>query len=234
MAHFLLIHGASHGAWCWSKLVPRLERMGHTARAIDLPSHGDDETPPEAVTMPDYVAACTEALVEDTVLVGHSLGGLTITLAAARSPERVRTLVYLCAFVPPPGRPFADIRKGAITGDLQAAVSVDRDRGVSTVITERAGAVFYNDCAPEDVDFALPRLSPQPIAVLTEPLDFEPPATPRHYVVCGDDRVIRPDYQRAISADWPPGTVHEMNSGHSPFFSDPDTLADILDNIARP
>ena len=232
MAHFLLVHGASHGAWCWSKLLPHLETAGHTVRAIDLPSHGDDTTAPETVTMADYVATCVAALEPETILVGHSLGGLTVTLAAAQSAGRVRSIVYLCAFVPPSGQAFAEIRKGAITPDLQNIVTVDRERGVSTVDTLRAGPVFYSDCSAEDIAFATARLSPQPTSVLNEVLDFKPPTVPRHYIRCTQDRTVDPAYQCAISADWPEGTVHEIPSGHSPFFSHPARLAEILGKIA--
>ena len=92
--------------------------------------------------------------------------------------------------------------------------------------------MFYHDCAPDDVAFAVERLSPQPISVLAEVLDFEPPATPRHYIRCTEDRTVDPAYQNAISADWPEGTVHEIASGHSPFFSHPAKLAQILGEIA--
>lgn len=232
MAHFLLVHGASHGAWCWSKLLPHLEAAGHTARAIDLPSHGDDPTPPETVTMSDYVSACADALEKDTILVGHSLGGLTITLAAAKAPEKLRSLVYLCAFVPPSGQAFAEIRKGAITAELQSIVTVDRERGVSTVDPGRAGSVFYHDCTGQDVALAVARLSPQPIGLLGEVLNFTQPTVPRHYILCTEDRTVDPAYQRNISADWPEETVHEIASGHSPFFSHPGKLAGILGKIA--
>ena len=233
MADFLLIHGASHGAWCWSKLIPYLQAAGHTARAIDLPSHGDDPTPPETVSMDDYVAACTGALGHETILVGHSLGGLTITLAAARAPERVRSLVYLCAFVPPPGVAFAEIRRQAITPALAETLTIDRARGVSIPDPDKASAFFYHDCSPEDVAFASTHLSPQPISVTREVLDFTPPATDRHYIRCLDDRVIFPDYQDSISADWPAFRVHQIDCGHSPFFSDPARLAQILEGIAN-
>jgi pimeloyl-ACP methyl ester carboxylesterase len=234
MATFLLIHGASHGAWCWSKLIPHLEALGHEVRAIDLPGSGDDPTPPDRVTMTAYANAATGALTGDTILVGHSLGGLTITLAAHRAPEKVRALVYLCAFVPPPGQPFAEIRKNAITPALQGALITDRANGVSIPIEDKAGPVFYHDCTPEDVAFAVPRLTPQPIQPLLEPLLFDPPETPRHYIKCTEDRVIKPAYQRDITAGWPDHTVHEIECGHSPFFSDPDKLAEILDRIAKP
>ena len=51
MSDFLLIHGSCHGAWCWDDLIPELEALGHTARAIDLPSHGADKTPVAEVSL---------------------------------------------------------------------------------------------------------------------------------------------------------------------------------------
>lgn len=230
MAHFLLVHGASHGAWCWDRLGPLLEAMGHTVRAIDLPSHGDDPTPSESVTLGDYVSATLGALEADTVLVGHSLGGLSITLAAARAPEKIRALVYLCALVPVPGQSFADTRAASISPELSQALTVDREAGVSHVIPEKAADLFYHDCSEEDRAFAIARLSPQPIAVMNEDLDFSYPSVPYHYIRCLDDPVVMPSYQRAITKDW--SHVHQMSCGHSPFFADPDGLANILDRIA--
>lgn len=52
---YLLIHGANHGGWAWKKVVPLLLAQGHRVEAIDLPSHGDDKTTPEKVTLEDYV-----------------------------------------------------------------------------------------------------------------------------------------------------------------------------------
>ena len=34
---FVLVHGGFHGAWCWAKMIPEREKLGHTALAIDLP-----------------------------------------------------------------------------------------------------------------------------------------------------------------------------------------------------
>lgn len=62
MAEFLLIHGSCHGAWCWRDVIPELEALGHTARAIDLPSHGDDRTPIADVTLDLYRDAILEAI----------------------------------------------------------------------------------------------------------------------------------------------------------------------------
>ena len=92
MTDFGLVHGAYHGAWCWERLTPELERLGHRVFTVDLPAED-----PEAGAA-EYAAVAVTAFAdadEDLVLVGHSLGGLTIPLIAASRP--VRQLIFLAA-----------------------------------------------------------------------------------------------------------------------------------------
>src|SRR5690242_4856292 len=106
MATFVMAHGAWHGGWCWTKVVPLLERAGHAAIAPDLPGHGADTTPAREVTLQAYTdRVCQVALAqaEPVVLVGHSMGGLVISQAAEQCPEAMRTLVYITAFLLPNG-----------------------------------------------------------------------------------------------------------------------------------
>ena len=107
MAAFLLIHGAWHGGWCWERLVPELEARGHEVHAPALPGHGGDPAEPAGVSMDDYVeraASTLRAMPEPAIVVGHSMGGMVVSAAAQAEPERVRALVYLCAFLPGTGR----------------------------------------------------------------------------------------------------------------------------------
>lgn len=230
MARFLLIHGASHGAWCWERVTPLLEGRGHEVASIDLPGHGQDDTPRETVRLADYVAATVAALEPGTFLVGHSFGGFPITLAAAEAPEKISALIYLAALPPRPGQAFTAFRPDAISPELSAAQMADRAAGITTVIPEKAGPVFYSCCSEADRDWALARLTPQPIAVMTEPTEFVPPTLPSHYIRCTEDRVIFPEFQRAVSAAM--DHSYDMVTDHSPFLSDPAGLAGILDRIA--
>ena len=223
MARFLLVHGASHGAWCWSRVIPVLEDMGHMAKAVDLPGHGN-------VTLNDYRGAALAHLSPGAIVVGHSLGGLTVTLAAAARPADVHALVYLAAVVPAPGDRFVDIRPRAISPDVSKVT--ERVGAHSFVKADEASDVFYSDCAPSDVQFAKENLVPQPVSVMQEQLQFEPTEVPRHYIRCLTDRVVLPEYQKQVTADWPADTVHELHTGHSPFFSDPVGLCRHLDAIA--
>lgn len=238
MARFLLIHGSCHGAWCWRDVLPLLNRDGHEARAIDLPSHGADETPAARVTLDLYaraIAAAAEAWGGPVTLVGHSSGGYSIAAAAELAPERVARLVYLCAYVPVPGESMADRRRAAPRQPVLDAITVAPDRLTFSIRPERAGAVFYHDCPDEAVAYALPRLCPQPIAPQETVLELtdRSAALPRHYIRCEDDRTIPPEWQAHMSADWPPGTVSTLPTSHSPFFSAPAMLAERLIRIAQ-
>ena len=91
MTTFVLVHGASHGSWCWDKVVPLLEAEGHNAVTVDLPgnTYGEFDVPLCQVTLSsytDHVCKVLDQLDEPVVLVGHSLGGLTITQAAEARP----------------------------------------------------------------------------------------------------------------------------------------------------
>ena len=229
MAEFLFVHGASHGAGCWDRVLPLMREAGHQAHAIDLPGHGEDQTPRGEVRMADYLRAVRDATPKGTYLVGHSFGGYPITLAAAEGAPAA-ALIYLAALVPEPGKAFRDVRAGAINPQVGEAQIVDRDAGVAGTRPERAAPLFYPECSAEDQEFALARLTPQPLAVMTETVDFTPPSLPRHYIRCTEDRVVFPAYQQAVSANW--SSTFDMACGHSPFFSDPEELVGIFDRIA--
>ena len=91
MSQFLLVHGGFHGAWCWRKTVAELEKRGHRAKAIDLPGQGEDQTPLTKVTlgtMVDKIVVEMAGLPGQVVLVGHSLGGIAISVTGETVPER--------------------------------------------------------------------------------------------------------------------------------------------------
>ena len=103
MSTFCLVHGAFCDASIWDLVRLELEARGHEVVAMDLPC--DDPTAGPA----RYAEVVDASLGERTgslVVVGHSLAGLTIPLLAARRP--IERLVFLCAFIPQPGRTFRE------------------------------------------------------------------------------------------------------------------------------
>jgi polyneuridine-aldehyde esterase len=105
--HFVLVHGACHGAWCWYKVKPLLEALGHRVTALDLAASGIDTT--RSITDISTCEQYSEPLMqlmtslpndEKVVLVGHSFGGLSLALAMDKFPDKISVSVFVTAFMP--------------------------------------------------------------------------------------------------------------------------------------
>lgn len=227
MTKLVLVHGSCHGAWCWRDMIAPLTQSGHDVVALDLPSHGDDPTPVNTVTLDSYAQAIASACTPDTVLVGHSMGGYAITAAAELAPQNIAQLIYLAAYVPVSGASLADMRRMAPSQPFLPAVVMAQDAQSFTVDAAKAPALFYHDCSDAQVAYALARLGPQ-ARLPTETaltLTQRSAAIPRAYIRCTDDRTIPPAFQRTMTTGWPARTVVDMDTSHSPFFSSPNALA---------
>ncbi len=229
MSTFVMVHGAFHGAWCWDLLRPELERLGHDVVAMDLPIED-----PSAGNV-RYAEVVVEAIGDrdDVIVVGHSLGGLTIPLVAAARP--VRRLVYLCAFVPLPGHPFSDLfGDEGIFPEIPDGCGPIVDEGMMSWPAEGAIRVLYPDCPPEVAAWAAGKLRRQSRAPHREicPLTALP-AVPASVILCRDDMGIGPEWERRTARDRLGTVADELPGGHSPFLSRPGELAAMLDRIAR-
>ena len=236
---FVLVHGAFVGSWIWGPLAERLEEIGHTTEAPDLPGAGDDRTPVEEVTLDAYAERICEVLdatPEPSILVANSMGGMVISEAAARRPERVKRLVYVAAFAPGDGQSLVDLTGLPEGADdlVQQTVIVLGNPPVGTL--PRSTCLASNaDCSPEVSDWAVSRTGFQPFAPLTEPvsLNEEFDRIPRTYVLCTEDRIVPPRLQRRMVSDREITDVIELDSGHHPQLSRIDELANLLHQSAR-
>ncbi len=235
MADFLLVPGSCHGAWCWRDLIPAMAAQGHAARAIDMPGLGMDQTPLSGITLDDCKDAVLAASTPETLIVGHSWGGYPISAAAESAPGSMRGLIYLCAYFPIDSLSMVERRKRAPRQPLTEAVVKSGDGVSYTVAPDRVPDLFYHDCPPEAVEYAMQHLRPQPIAPQDTPLPTGAAydSVPKSYILCADDRTIPPEYQTEMTRDWPADRVHVMESSHSPFLSDPHGLAALLTHIER-
>lgn len=239
MATFVLVHGSFHGAWCWHKLLPELEALGHRAVALDLPAQGDDETPIADATLDANVARVVEIIEqqsEPVVLVGHSFGGATITATAERVPDRIRLLVYITAFIPRDGESINDITRSPLWPPEEGARAFARSEdGLSvSVAPDAVRERFYHDCSDEDVAGCLERIRPQPFAPRDAPVRTTPERfgrVPRAYIHCADDRSIPLRVQEEIVARMPCEKVVSLATSHSPFLSAPVELAQALSDL---
>lgn len=231
MADILLVHGSAHGAWCWQETIPALKALGHNAKAIDLPSHGDDTTPVNEVTLDLYTDRVLSALDKPRVVVGHSMAGYPISLVAERAPEMIQRLIYLCAYVPKQGHTLSQMRKLATRQPLVSAFVLAEDRKSFTFDPAQIKDRFYADCTDDQIAFAAARLTPQAIAPSETLVDLTDRYTqvPRSYIRCVQDGAIPYELQLAMTEGWSKDQVVDMDTSHSPFFSAPSLLAAHID-----
>jgi pimeloyl-ACP methyl ester carboxylesterase len=230
MSTYVLIHGAWHGAWCWYKVLPRLEALGHTVIAPDLPSLGRDKTPANRVSLSmwrDFVCGILDAQTEPVILVGHSRGGIVISEVAEHRPDRIRTLVYLSAFLPRDGESLFDLAAHAIGSEVPPNMVMSEDKGSSMLRDDIVRSAFYGECSDEDVALARSLLQPEPTLPLATPVRLSEKnfgRVPRVFIGCLRDRAVTPPLQKRMCEALPCRQVLTIDTDHSPFFSRPDEL----------
>lgn len=238
MSTFVLIHGAWHGAWCWNKVVPELEALGHQAVTPDLPGLGDDPAPARGITLDDYIARIVQTLDAQpgkVFLLGHSMGGMAISGAAELRPAKLHWLIYLAAFLPRDGECLLAIEERNPDPRVPLNVIPSEDREVLTLREEKITEMFYNDCTAVDAAWARARLRPQsakPLSGAVHLTERNFGRVPRAYIECTEDGAIGVAFQRDMIRASPCQRVITLRAGHSPFLSMPRQLAGILSDIA--
>ena len=277
---FLLVHGSCHGAWCWQPVQEKLVELGFTSLAIDLPGHGLNASLPSSFLQRplDPAAFASEASplaevgievfseavlagarkarasgADRVIAVGHSMGGVPLTFAAARHPELFDGVVYLAALAPTPGKPagaYLELEDQHNNSKLGSAIMADPVQIGALRIDPRSTDARYLSAykeamsadTTEDRDGAIMHLlTPDaPVSIYGEIAEFEPgfALLNRHYILCTEDQTVMPSTSRAIVDDmnsaWPGKTTElvELKASHSALLSQPKKLAEILASIA--
>ena len=228
----VLVHGAWHGAWCWTPLQAELDRRGIPSLAIDLPGHGASIDPygdllGDAAALSALLAKQARAVV----LVGHSYGGAVISQATARSGN-VLHLVYLTAYVPDVDENVITMSTSMPEAPTALAGAITIDGGYSTIDHEAAWDAFYAHCDPMTATANIARLDRQPFATFTQNATHASwRSVPSTYVLCTDDAAIHPTHQRLMAARCT--HTESLPTDHSPFASMPVETAEIIARIAR-
>lgn len=238
MSRFVLVHGSWMGAWAWDRVKPLLTDAGHRVEAIDLPGYGQNNgRPVSEITLGSYTDAALAAIDAadgPVTFVGHSMGGIVVSTAAEQRPEQVRRAVYLAAYMLPAGESvfsFSQSTPEFSTSQVVAFLEVDQAAGTSRIRLEGIAPVFVNDGSEQDAAFArtnahVDYLAPSgtPIAITAERWG----SVPRVYIETLRDQAVPLPAQRRMNELLPGAEVHSLNTGHSPFITQPEQLARLL------
>jgi pimeloyl-ACP methyl ester carboxylesterase len=238
MSTYVLIHGSWHGAWCWYKIIPLLQQAGHKAIALDLPGHGRDWTAPREISLQGYVeSVCNvlDAQAESVILVGHSRGGIVISQTAEHRSDKIRTLVYLAAFLISNGETLMTTAHSDPDSLINSNTVVNQEQGSTMLKAEAFRDALYGDCSQEDIVLATALLTPEPIAPSATPLCLSEEhfgRIPRVYIETLQDKGVTPALQKKMYTVSPCQHILSMDTSHSPFLSQPQQLASQLTSLS--
>lgn len=236
MARFLFLHGSWHGAWCWHKVLPRMEAAGHEAIAIDLPGRGRAPALPAAVSLDRMVCAAEAALAPDvkTTLVVHSRNGIVASSLAERAPEKIARTIYLASFMLPSGKRVLDYvpDKQSLLIDK---VEVNRLGLWDWLKPEAYRSALYADCSDDDIALARALLTREPVRPALTRLKLSEARygrVPRAYIRLTQDFAVSLALQDRLLKETPVDRVESIEASHSAYFSQPDLLAAAILKLA--
>ncbi|MDQ7979532.1 alpha/beta fold hydrolase [Paraburkholderia sp. SARCC-3016] len=235
----VLVHGAFENAKIWGYVAAKLSADGYEVVTVDLPGRPGAEAAPDKVSLDLYRDTVVDALNKlhhRAVVVGHSFGGIVIADAAEKAPSKIRTLVFLAAYLPHDGDSLVSMAQQDADAKIGPHLKIDKEKGIASIEYSARADLFANG-APEGLRKAIPD------AILDEPL--VPLTTPVHltaarfgkvdkvYIHTAFDQVISPSFQAKMVASTPVRAEYTLQTGHTAFLTDPDGLASDIEAAAK-
>jgi pimeloyl-ACP methyl ester carboxylesterase len=234
VATFVLVHGAWHGGWCWSRVAERLRTHGHrvftpTLTGLGERSHLNDRDIRLTTHVDDVVNVIRWEGLDDVVLVGHSYGGVVISGVAEQVEDKIASIVFLDAFVPEDGQAMRDIVPAPSVQRWHEHITAD-GRWIAAMPAE-----FFKVVTDADRAWVDAKCVAHPYATFLDPLPLSG----------ARERIAKKTYIRATiynspayrayydrrSAD-PSWRAYEIESGHDVMVDAPDGLVKILEEVA--
>jgi pimeloyl-ACP methyl ester carboxylesterase len=227
---FVLVHGSGGTASCWDDVVPFL---GEPAIAIDLPGRGTRPYALDHLNIALFADAVAEEILtcglEDVVLVGHSLAGITLPAVVERVPERIRHLVFIAAAVPPDGLRVVDM----VDPSMRPMVEDYARQPPAPVDPVLAAALFCDGMTEAQTARTLSTMVPEAPGLVLEPVSLSglQHGVPRSWIRLERDTVNPPAQQDEAIVRLSAAT-YTLDAGHMALITHPRELAQILMLIA--
>ncbi|KAJ8446635.1 hypothetical protein Cgig2_002797 [Carnegiea gigantea] len=258
MKHFVLVHGVCHGAWCWYKVVTLLKKAGHQVTALDLGGCGVHPRPLHEIrTIDDHLEPLMAFMGSldphdgdgdrEVILVGHSFGGIPISLAMEKFRDTILVAVFVSAYMPNTSSPPVTLveetfKRTPLEQFLDTSFGYDNgpENGPTSALfgPNILATKLYQNCPPEDVE--LGKLLVKKGKVFAKDLAKEGQLTTerfgkvdRVYVICEEDEMVKPDFQQWMIDRSPPSQVISIpQADHMVMLSRPQQLCRSLLEIA--
>lgn len=233
---YLFIHGAWHASWCWQHVAPLLRERELDVLTPDLPGHGQNKMHFVDISLNTYVDYITQLIVaqkKPVVLIGHSMAGIILSQVAENISQHIHQLVYISAFIPEHnGSLVQEAEKSASPGiSTELAINADRKEIILKKTSKTRNLLFtcWNEA---DAKLATSLLQNEPLQPFLDTISLSNEyfgKVKKLYIECLKDQVLPAEDQKRmyqkINCE-----VISIDADHSPFFSQPAALADIIIN----
>jgi pimeloyl-ACP methyl ester carboxylesterase len=218
----VLVHGGFVDGSGWEGVYSILKKDGYNVAIVQNPT----------TSLADDVAFTKRVIAAqpgNSLLVGHSYGGVVITEAG--TDPKVAGLVYVAAFAPDKGESVSSLIKNPPPGAPVPPILPPQD-GFLLLDPAKFAASFAADVSEPKASFMAASQVPWGVNALagevTEPAWKSKPSW---YLVASDDKMIPPPVQRQMSQR-AGCVVSEVRGSHAIYVSQPQAVASLIEKAA--
>lgn len=223
--NIVLVHGAFADGSSWSKVILLLQDQGYNVTAVQMP----------LTSLADDVATTRRVLAMQsgpTILVGHSYGGVVITVVGANK-SNVTGLVYISAFAPDVGESISELSGQMPVAPGQANIHPDAG-GFLWIDTKAFPESFAQDVDP--VQARVMSAVQKPISASSFSENVTQAAWKSKtswYLVSENDRMINPDLERFMAKRIGAKEVISIPASHAVMVSHPTDVTKLITDAAN-
>jgi pimeloyl-ACP methyl ester carboxylesterase len=231
---FVLLHGSWHGGWCWARVAEPLRAQGHRVYTPTLTGLGErSHLLSEDVTLDTWITDLVNVLewedLTDAILVGHSFGGVVITGAVDRAPQRIGHLMYLDSLILRDGESAFSTFPPDVTAARRKLAEASPG-GLSVAVPHPS---VFGVTDPSDVAWVQAKCTPHPVATYEDKMSLKNPVgngKPATYIA------MKPDFAstapgRALARAQPGWRYIELAGAHDAMVTAPQAVTDVLTSI---
>lgn len=222
--NIVIVHGAFADGSSWESVYRILTKDGYHVTIVQNP----------LVSLDADVKATQDALANQNgpvVLVGHSYGGAVITQAG--NEPKVKSLVYVAAYVPDAGESVGDLLGQADKNAPAPPILIDEKKGIALLDRTKFPAAFAADIESSKAEFLAAAQAPLGLAAVGAKVTIAAWKTkPSYYIVSSQDRMIPPGDERKFAAKANAVQTVEIKASHAVFISQPSQVAKIIEKAA--
>jgi pimeloyl-ACP methyl ester carboxylesterase len=235
----VLVHGAWETSAVWQEVAVILTRDGYKTINVDLPGRPGNPAAPNEVSLELYQKTVAEAVARASVpvvLVGHSFGGFIISAEAEAEPKRVKTLVFVAAYIPQDGQSLFSLATTDKGSKVGPALHLDKATGYASIAYASRASLFANDAPASVGKFVADGVVDEPLPPLVTPVRLSPSrfgTVDKVYIETLRDNVISPGFQLMMVKNTPVRLLLSIDTGHTPFITQPQLLAWDIEKAAQ-